>query len=144
MISGIAQGTVLGPLLFIFYINDVISTISHCKISMFADDCIIYEIGNDFDQMYRKLQSDLDSFIQWCTKNGLKINSDKTKAMITTTKCKCKNLVNIREFKIMGKAVEYVVQYNYLGLLLDNEMTLQPLFKNIKKRISNKLFSLRK
>ena len=40
--------------------------------------------------------------------------------------------------------MNYVVQYNYLGLLLDNEMNLQSLFKNIKKRVSNKLFSLRK
>ena len=41
--TGIAQGTVLGPLIFI-YINDVVSTISHCKISMFADDCILFNI----------------------------------------------------------------------------------------------------
>ena len=40
VISGIAQSTVLGPLIFIFYINDVIHAISHCRISMFADNCI--------------------------------------------------------------------------------------------------------
>ena len=135
MVSGIVQGTVLGPLLFIFYINDVVRTISICRISMFADDCIIYVIGNDFDQMYHKLQSDLDAFIQWCTNNGLNINSDKTKAMITTTKCKLKTLVNIRDFQIMGKSVEYVVQYNYLGSMLDNEMTLQPLLQYKKTHI---------
>ena len=51
---------------------------------------------------------------------------------------------NVRNFKILGIPLQYVNQYNYLGLILDNEMTLQPLFKNIKKRVNNKIFSLRK
>ena len=83
--SGIAQGTVLGPLIFISYINDVMKVISHSKISMFADDCILFHVGNSFDRMYHKLQLDLDAFIKWCTINGLKINSDKTKAMICSS-----------------------------------------------------------
>ena len=40
--DGIAQGTVLGPLVFIFYINDVISSLSHVNVSMLADDCVLY------------------------------------------------------------------------------------------------------
>ena len=142
--SGIAQGTVLGPLIFIFYINDVAPVITQCKISMFADDCILYSIGNDFDHMHNRLQMDLDAFINWCSKNGLKINSGKTKAMITSTRNRLYALNNVIKFKILGNDVQYVTQYNYLGLLLDNEMTLQPLLKNIKKRVNNKLFSLRK
>ena len=55
---------------------------------MFADDCILYVMGNDLKQMYRKLQFDLDALINWRTINGLKINSGKTKAMITTTRTK--------------------------------------------------------
>ena len=142
--SGIAQGTVLGPLLFIFYINDVVKVISKCHISLFADDCILYMMGNEFEPMYHKLQSDLDIFIGWCTANGLKINADKTKAMIVSSNAKLKTLSNVRNFHIMGNLIKYVTQYNYLGLLIDNELSLQPLYKDIKKRVSNKLFSLRK
>ena len=62
--NGIAQGTVLGPLIFIFYINDVVCAISLCNISMFADDCILFHVGNDFENMYRKVRTDLDAFIK--------------------------------------------------------------------------------
>ena len=54
------------------------------------------------------------------------------------------HLNNIKKLKILGTCIHYVSQYNYLGILLDNEMTLFPLFKNIKKRVNNKMFALRK
>ena len=120
--SGIAQGTVLGPLIFIVYINDVVREITHCKISMFVDDCILYHIGNSFEIMYHKLQTDLDNFIRWCCLNGLKINIGKTKAMISSTTNRLKNLKETRNFKIEGREILYVNQYNYLGLILDNVM----------------------
>ena len=142
--AGIAQGTVLGPLIFIFYINDVIHTITQCRLSMFADDCIIYTVANDFEPMYRKLQNDLDFFIGWCSRNSLKINNSKTKAMITATSGQIKTIHNVCAFKIGDDSIQYVNQYNYLGLLLDNEMTLLPLLKPIKKRVNNNIFALRK
>ena len=142
--SGIAQGTVLGPLMFILYINDIIKSISNCNISMFADVCILYYVGNTFDPMYRRIQSDVNSFIEWCSTNGLKINSGKTKAMIVSTNTRLNNLCNKDSFTIQGENIHYVSQYNYLGLVLDNEMSLFPLYKNIKKRVNNNMFVLRK
>ena len=53
--NGIAQGTVLGPILFIFYINDVLKTIKHVKMSLFADDCVLYLLGNNWDIIRRKI-----------------------------------------------------------------------------------------
>ena len=47
--DGIAQGTVLGPILFIFYINDIINCLKYVNISLFADDCVIYLSGNNWD-----------------------------------------------------------------------------------------------
>ena len=140
--AGIAQGTVLGPLIFIFYINVVIHSMTQCRISMFADDCIIYTVANDFEPMHRKLQLDLDSFIMWCPQNGLKIHISKTKAMITTTNSRLRTLQNVCKFKIGDQLIQYVNQYNYLGLLLDNELTLIPLLKHVKKKVNYKLFAL--
>ena len=45
--TGIAQGTVLGPILFIFYINDIFKCTKYVKMSMFVDDCVMYLSGND-------------------------------------------------------------------------------------------------
>ena len=68
--SGIAQGTVLGPLIFIFYLNDIVRDIKHCHISLFADDCVLYLDGNNWKHVFEKLQSDLLNFEDWCTENG--------------------------------------------------------------------------
>ena len=54
----VAQGTVLGPLLFIFYINDILSCLDHVNISMFADDCVLYLSGNNWEIIRTKLQND--------------------------------------------------------------------------------------
>ena len=142
--SGIAQGTVLGPLIFIFYLNDIVRSLRRCHISMFADDCVLYLTGNNWLAVHDNLQAELDSFIEWCSLNGLKINCNKTKTMIVSTSTRLKRIGDIPHFKILGQNVQIVSQYNYLGVILDNEMSLSPLLKNIKKRISNRMFQLRK
>ena len=67
--SGIAQGTVLGPLMLIFFINDIIHSIRNCHISLFADDCVLYLDGNNWNLIHEKLQADLYAFQYWCIKN---------------------------------------------------------------------------
>ena len=103
----------------------------------------MHYVGNDFNNVHRILQNDLDAFILWCTGNGPKINSSKTKPMICTTSSRLKQL-RAYSFTIMGVDIQYVKQYNYLGLILDSEVTLTPLLKNIKEQVSNKMFALRK
>ena len=70
VVSGIPQGTVLGPLLFSFYIN-VISTDIESEIRLFADDCVCYrEIKNEEDTL--KLQRDIDRLGSWARKWGMR------------------------------------------------------------------------
>ena len=64
--SGVPQGTVLGPLLFLIYINDIIENITS-KLKLFADDCLLYRtITSEQDTM--ALQKDLDTLVQWASK----------------------------------------------------------------------------
>ena len=60
---GAAQGMVLGPTIFLLYFNAISKQLKKCKVSMFADDCIIYQSGNTWDSVSIKLQYDLDSII---------------------------------------------------------------------------------
>ena len=80
--TGIAQGTVLGPILFIFYINDIFKCTKYVKMSMFADDCVLYLSGNSWDVIQHRMQLDLESVIDWTYRNNLCLNPDKTKAMV--------------------------------------------------------------
>jgi len=88
VISGMLQGSVLGPLLFLVYVNDIWWNIDSC-IRLFADDCIIYrKITNKND--IEKLQKDLGTVGEWAVDNRMQINPNKSKA-IRFTRAQVKN-----------------------------------------------------
>ena len=95
-------------------------------------------------KMYDTLQSELYLFIAWFNVNGLKINCKKTKSMVVSTCTRLKNLGDISCFKMLGRDIQFVGQFNYLGIILDKEMSLLPLLNNIKKRVNNRMFQFRK
>ena len=142
--NGIAQGTVLGPILFIFYINDILKTVKYVKISLFADDCVLFLSGNNWNVIQRRIQRDFNSIIDWTLRNNLRLNQDKTKAIIFGSRTKLTHVNHPVPFRIMDKDVKYVQHHAYLGITLDTNMTLIPLLKAVKKRVSNKVFMLRK
>ncbi|XP_075167476.1 uncharacterized protein LOC142239568 [Haematobia irritans] len=74
--SGIPQGSIIGPLLFILFVNDVPSLLKYSRMLLFADDWKIYSRVNSFMDTLR-LQSDLDAVSLWCSENGLPINVSK-------------------------------------------------------------------
>ena len=77
--SGVPQGTVLGPLLFLLHINDLPSCVNS-KVCLFADDCLLYrEIKNNQDQI--DMQRDLDALMDWGSTWGMKFNAKKCNIM---------------------------------------------------------------
>ena len=77
--SGVPQGSILGPLLFVLYINDIAENIQ-CKLGVFADDTKIYSIINNMCNTM-ELQCDLDNMQEWCRTWLLKLNLEKCKVM---------------------------------------------------------------
>ena len=76
VISGVPQGTVLGPLLFLIYIDDIFSVVKHSKIKVFADDSKLHkDISSHFDQLL--LHEDFLSVVQWANINIMELNQDK-------------------------------------------------------------------
>ena len=140
----IAQGTVLGPILFIFYINDVFKCTKYVRMSLFADDCVMYLSENSWQVIHRRMQRDFDAVIDWRYRNNLRLNHNKTKVIIFSTRHKIANLSQPTPFLVDGHAINLVKSHVYLGITLDNVMSLLPLVKSVKKRVSIRIFNLRK
>ena len=90
MSCGIPQGSVLGPLLVLLFINDLLLTLKEVvlAVDLFADDTTIYIIQTDKTLLQRNLQSTLNLLHIWCKENGILLNTDKTKVMFITTRQK--------------------------------------------------------
>ena len=78
----------LGPLLFIIFINDLPLFLPNTVYSpnLYADDTTIYDIQNDLLKLKSNLQSSLHSLREWCVRNGILLNAEKTKVMLITTR----------------------------------------------------------
>lgn len=114
--SGVPQGSVLGPLLFLIYINDLSSCVSS-HIHLFADDCVIFrEILCDND--ITTLQSDLNAISVWCKTWCMELNINKCKLMRVSRKN-----INSPVYSLNNVPLDAVSSYKYLGVHISSNLT---------------------
>ena len=126
VISGVPQGSVLGPLLFVLYINDVVSTISDesdVNMFMFADDIALYRIIRSASD-YKHLQEDIDATAACISAKHLKFNAEKCKLMLITRK-NSKSLPP-PDLYLNGFVLKRVYSYKYLGLTITSNLSWSP------------------
>jgi len=110
--SGVPQGSVLGPLLFLAYVNDIWRN-TEFNIELFADDCLVYRKimdSSDFD----KLQTDLNKLGEWAVKNEMKINPGKSKT-VSFTKIRVKERIRCY---FGDQLIPEASGFKYLGIIL--------------------------
>lgn len=131
--SGVGQGTHLGPVLFLLFINDVKFVFKSSRFLLFADDCKIFCKITSFNDSLA-LQDDLDAFVEWCRHNGLELNVDKCKHM------KFSRQLNPPPFSyfIDNARLETVTCVNDLGIYLDSKLNYNSHIDHVAAR-SNKL-----
>ena len=112
--SGVPQGSHLGPLLFLIFINDLPQVIKNCNILMFADDVKLFLTHKS---SHRLLQEDFDNLISWCELNGMELNVNKCKQMTYS-----RLTVNLFNYKICDNPLEIVTSFEDLGVLLDPKL----------------------
>ena len=126
VVSGVPQGTVLGPLLFSLYINDISADIES-EIRLFADDCVCYrEIKNEEDTL--KLQRDIDRLGRWARKWGMRFQPVKCNTMQLTTKRSSKIQAN---HTLEGTVRENVESIKYLGVTITNDLKWNAHISNV-------------
>jgi len=141
--TGVPQGSTLGPLLFLIYINDISEAIPNLSKLLFADDTVIYTTGNDPKKLQLKMQTELDNVMRWCDKNELTLNTSKTKYMIFSNKTKEHKFNNI-DICMKGEKLENVDTYKYLGTTLDKRLNGQAQLNKITSLMEMHLNTFRK
>ena len=144
VIAGIGQGTILGPMLFIFYINDIVTVLNHLKINMYADDCVLYTSGNEWNTMKDNIQPELSKIQLWYTDNRLKVNVEKSKVLLIGSRNKLGKIDMSKVITLGETSLTFAMKYKYLRVTLDSEMCLTNLLSDVKKIVSNRLYNLRK
>ena len=123
--SGVPQGSVLGPLLFLLFINDVSNfTTEGCALNMYADDVIIYTSAETSDELQMKLQLCVDNVHQWYNMNRLTVNKKKSAVMVIGSKAQLQSL-NLDQFSINldSNKIEFVNKAKNLGLLVKDDLS---------------------
>ena len=140
---GIPQGSILGPILFSIFINDMASI---CKASvpfLFADDGALY-LENVDRNKYSNVKSEITLIMNWLKVNKLCLNTDKTKIMIFDNK------VNIDEIKVKIESQIVVVKEEkvrtkrYLGLVIDSKLKFVQHIDYIKKKVAKRIGAMYK
>ena len=137
---GVPQGSVLGPIFLILFINNLPKVIKHSEVCRFADDTVIYNSKKNTEALEKELKEDLISVSNWLNNNELTINIKKSKVMTFNTRTKKMGNINLQ---INRQNFDIVDSYKYLGLIIDDKLSFQKHFYNIAGRASHKLRKLK-
>ena len=140
---GVPQGSVLGPIFFLVFVNDVKGAINDCKIKLYADDPVLYQSGINCDEAVAKLQESVDLFANWCEVNSLISNIIKTKTMAFGSRQKVKK-ARKTEIRLGGENLKHVPSYKYLGLILDSTLNYNLHVNQVIHTVLHKLMLLSK
>ena len=145
---GVPQGSILGPLLYLIYVNDIAES-TNAKILSFADDTSLYVSDCNVDNLFRKANIAANNLFDWFCSNRLSLNPNKTKYIVLRTphqRCDITNHSIIINGTPLGQISQSIDEpcTKFLGVQINEFLSWNFQLKQINKKISRALFAIKK
>ena len=134
VLHGVPQGSILGPLFFLLYINDIAQSSKILSFYLFADDTTILHSEKDIDTLERTINDELVHVSDWLTANKLSLNVKKSNVLVFRTKNS--PITRKIRIKINGTDAEEKNDAKYLGVMIDNKLSYVSHINHVKAKLT--------
>ena len=141
---GIPQGSCLGPLLFIIYLNDFEDCLVHSKAGMYADDTHVTLTSDSLAELFESAREEMMNISEWMRINKLSINPQKTEYMIIGHPRRTNKILSHEPLMLNGAEIKHVKETKSLGIIVDEGLNWNEQHKKVKGKVSGGLWSLKK
>jgi hypothetical protein len=134
---GVPQGSILGPLLFLVYVNDMAGVVG-CKLMIYADDSALLVSGKDIPGIEAALTMELEAVHHWLVENKLSLHLGKTESILFGTKRRLRK-EDILNVQCNGTPIESRAQVSYMGVTLIQALSGEPIINKVISKCTNKI-----